>query len=143
MSHHHDVARAMPAVAERYEDAALRHFNDARFLATDCRWDDAGHLIGFAAECSVKHIVQTQTKKPVPHYHFPDLTQRIRTLGGRNALNNVRKALSRYGQPTAFDDWDVAMRYAATGSVTCSQYSAWQQAAGRVMAAARIKRASP
>ena len=96
----------MSAVAECYEDAALRHFVDARSLATANRWDGAGHLIGFAAECSVKHAVQKHTRSAVPRCHFPDLTQKIRMFGGRNALHQVRGALSRYGQPTAFDDWD-------------------------------------
>ena len=133
----------MSASAERYDDAALRHFNDAQCLATDCRWDNAGHLMGFAAECSVKHAVQNHTRSPVPHCHFPDLSRKIRALGGRNALHPVRRALNRLGHATAFDDWDIAMRYAATDSVSSGQYSAWRQAAGLVMAAARITRSSP
>ena len=133
----------MSAGVECYRDAALRHFVDARSLAAVERWDSAGHLMGFAAECSVKHAVKERTGSPVPHCHFPDLTRKIRTLGGRNALHQVRRALSRPGQPTAFDDWDVDMRYAATGSVKSAQYSAWWQAAGRIMAAARVARPRP
>ena len=130
----------MPTGTECYKGAALRHFDDARYLATDSRWDDARHLMGFAAECSVKHAVQQHTRSAVPHVHFPELTRSIRTLGGRNVLHPVRQALSRLGQPTAFDDWDVGMRYAATGSVSSDQYHEWRRATGRVMAAAGISR---
>lgn len=131
----------MPATVERYQDAALRHYDDANHLADCERWDNAGHLMGFAAECAVKHAVQGQTKAQVPHCHFPELTQKIRKIGGRNALQTAHKALSRTGQPSAFDDWDVASRYGATGQVTACQFRAWQRAAGRVMRAAGIVRA--
>ncbi len=67
----------MPTGTECYKGAALRHFDDAHYLATDSRWDDAGDLMGFAAECSVKHAVQQHTRSAVPHVHFPDLTRRI------------------------------------------------------------------
>ena len=43
---------------ESYEHAAMRHFADAEDLAARRRLDNAGHLIGLAAECAVKHAVR-------------------------------------------------------------------------------------
>ena len=48
----------MSAGVECYRDAALRHFVDARSLAAVERWDSAGHVMGFAAECSIEHAVK-------------------------------------------------------------------------------------
>jgi hypothetical protein len=39
---------------ENYEDAAVRHYDDAKALRDSGRGDNAGHLIGFAAECAIK-----------------------------------------------------------------------------------------
>ena len=124
---------------EDYEDAAARHFSDADLLAQDCRWDDAGHLMGFAAECAVKHAVRRTLQVDVPRCHFPDLTSRVRSIGGRNALGKVRGALNRPGTPTAFHDWAVDMRYRASGHVSGDQFKVWKRAAGRLLAAAGVR----
>ena len=59
-------ARLVPMEAdglmESFEHAARRHFADAEDLADRQRLlDNAGHLIGPAAECAVKHAVRHVT----------------------------------------------------------------------------------
>ena len=125
---------------ESYEHAARRHFADAEDLADRERLDNAGHLIGLAAECAVKHAVRHVTDHP-PHIHFPELTAGIRQLGGRHpVVSEVRRALSPPAHGSVFDDWSVTMRYDADGHVLDAQYRKWKMAAGRIMSAASIER---
>ena len=53
---------------EDYASAAIRHFKDATALQSSGRLDNAGHLVGFAAECAIKHGIsnlrsQKQTRR--------------------------------------------------------------------------------
>ena len=125
---------------ESYEHAAMRHFADAEDLAAHRRLDNAGHLIGLAAECAVKHAVRHVALNP-PHIHFPELTAGIRQLGGRDpVISKIRRALSPPTLGSVFDDWSIAMRYGADGHVVNAQYRKWKVAAGRIMSAASIER---
>jgi len=125
---------------ESYEHAARRHFADAEDLADRERLDNAGHLIGLAAECAVKHAVRHVTPNP-PHIPFPALTAGIRQLGGRNSVvSKIRRALSPPSHGSVFDDWSIKMRYGADGHVVDAQYRKWKVAAGRIMSAASIER---
>ena len=125
---------------ESYEHAARRHFADAEDLADRERLDNAGHLIGLAAECAVKHAVRRVTPNPRP-IHFPKLTAEIRKYGGRDTvLQKVRRALTPHVHGSVFDDWSIKMRYGADGHVLDAQYRKWKMAAGRIMSAASIER---
>jgi len=125
---------------ESYEHAARRHFADAEDLADRQRLDNAGHLIGLAAECAVKHAVRRVTPDPRP-IHFPRLTSEIRKCGGRDTvLCKVRRALTPSADGSVFDDWSITMRYDADGHVLDAQYRKWKMAAGRIMSAAHIER---
>ena len=128
------------SLMESFEHAARRHFADAEDLADLQRLDNAGHLIGLAAECAVKHAVRHVAPNP-PHIHFPELTGRIRHLGGRDPVVwKIRRALSPPAHGSVFDDWSIAMRYDADGHVVDAQYRKWKAAAGRIMSAASIER---
>ena len=125
---------------ESYEHAARRHFADAEDLAARRRLDNAGHLIGLAAECAVKHAVRHVAPNP-PHIHFSELTARMRQLGGRHpAISKIRRALSPPAHGSVFDDWAITMRYCADGHVEDAQYRKWKVAAGQIMSAASIER---
>ena len=125
---------------ECYEHAARRHFADAEDLAGRRRLDNAGHLIGLAAECAVKHAFRQAGPNPRP-IHFPQLTAEVRKLGGRHpVVSKIRRALSPPEHGSVFDDWSIAMRYRADGHVADDQYRKWKVAAGQIMSAASIER---
>ena len=56
-----------------FHRAAVRHCNDATFLAEGSRWPNADHLAGFAAECALKEMLiaflgaQKTSGKPFSH----------------------------------------------------------------------------
>lgn len=113
-------------------------------LAESDRLDNAGHLIGYAAECAVKEAVSELRGIAIPRVHFPSLSSCIAQIGGRNRLNQIRRALTQPpGQPSAFDDWAIDTRYWADGSVDASRFAKWRRQAGQVMAAAGIRVESP
>ncbi len=128
------------SLMESFETAARRHFADAENLANLGRMDNAGHLIGLAAECAVKHAIRRFVPNP-PRIHFPKLTGQMRKFGGRSKVSsNIRRALSPPAHGSVFDDWSMTMRYRADGHVDDAQYRKWKVAAGQIMGAANIER---
>jgi hypothetical protein len=123
---------------EKYDSAAIRHFLDAKSLRANGQMDNAGHLIGFAAECAIKHkLVTLSPQADKPHGHLPTF------------LNIARKHLSqRSGTTTSMFsllknevlvNWDVGRRYYETGHTTQAELDAWFTDAGRILASANLK----
>lgn len=125
-------------MAENYSEAAVRHFKDSDLLAKSSRWGNAGHLMGFAAECAVKYRLQTlRPSAQAPHGHFPDLINIAKKhLSGRRdtTLHGILK------MATLMEGWDVSDRYAANAAIGKPQYDLWRQHASRLMSAAGLKR---
>jgi hypothetical protein len=123
---------------EVYHEAALRHFSDAEHLSTDGRLDSAGHLIGFAAECAVKHaIISLPSGDEAPHLHFPELINVAkRKLKGRQ----TQSMFTILQSPKFMKDWLVAYRYSANGIVTRDIYDGWRSDASRLLGAAQIRK---
>ncbi|HDZ9442607.1 hypothetical protein [Klebsiella quasipneumoniae] len=55
---------------ENYREAAIRHLNDSERLLKINSVDNAGHLIGFAAECAIKYKIELNNSDN-PKLHFP------------------------------------------------------------------------
>jgi hypothetical protein len=125
-------------VTEACDQAAIRHFDDAASLAENARWDGAGHLIGFAAECALKHaIVNLRPEQDAPHKHLPELREiakRHLTLRSHMSLHTV------LSQPDYFAGWVVEARYAATDTVLAETYDVWRTHASRTIGAAGLRR---
>lgn len=72
-------------MSDSFANAASRHRTDATHLADNKRFQNAGHLIGFAAECLVKSILQQQKIEIDPasglRVHFPNLRDVISKKG--------------------------------------------------------------
>jgi hypothetical protein len=113
-------------MARDYGQAAVRHFIDAETLAAAGRYDDAGHLIGLAAECALKHGAQgfTNPKNAEIEGHLPPIKRTIQSiLQGRNAKGPL---LGVVGKREFFDNWNVNDRYQADGHVNKSIYDSWR-----------------
>jgi len=124
-------------VAENYESAALRHFDDATTLRTAGRVDNAGHLIGFAAECAIKHrIVSRNPAINAPHLHFPELLSIAKKqLGPRSRYTSMYDVL----KPGVLTDWYVNRRYDETGSTSEADLRRWFIDTTKLFKAAEIK----
>lgn len=125
-------------MTEPYDQAALRHFDDAAILAKDERWDGAGHLIGFAAECALKHaIVSLRPQQDAPHEHLP----KLRDIAKKHLTTRTHQRLhTLLSQPDYFEGWVVTGRYAANDSVSARAYGGWQTDASRTLGAAGLRR---
>ncbi|WP_458437417.1 hypothetical protein [Methylorubrum extorquens] len=120
---------------EDYAGAALRHFSDARTLKDAGRIDNAGHLIGFAAECAIKHRVGELTNDSLK-LHLPELIQAARKrLGSRIGYASMHSLL----KGDVLTCWAVDHRYALTGLVSEERFLVWQQTTKRLFAAAGLK----
>jgi len=128
-------------VAENYESAALRHFEDAAALQSSGRPDNAGHLIGFAAECAIKlRFESLRTAADAPHVHLPELVIAARKHFGARSKYTV--SMFDVLKPDIFAGWNVNRRYHETGSTNNAELTEWFKVTKRLFATAglRVKR---
>ena len=123
-----------------YHEAAVRHYNDAEHLARLKRFGGGAHLIGFAAECALKHAAGgfTSPKHAVIDGHLPgDVLRRIGyILQGRGASGQL---LGIARDKTYFQGWSVNDRYEEDAYATAQQYAEWKTHADRAMSVARLR----
>jgi hypothetical protein len=112
---------------ESFADAAPRHREDAKRLAIDSRFQNAGHLIGFAAECLVKSMLQsggvTIDKPSGLRVHFPDLSQKIAIKGHSRLMGALLPVLN---QTDFLELWRAELRYESDLAVLDAQ-TQWQR----------------
>jgi HEPN domain-containing protein len=110
-------------MAEDYAAAARRHFRDAEKLAKCGRYDSAGHLIGFAAECAVKYCVENlRPAEATPHLHFPQLIEKAKKMLRGRKTHSLFTLLS---QQNYMSGWEIGHRYSAD-SVSAETYETWR-----------------
>lgn len=122
---------------EDFQAAAIRHFQDASALRDAGRLDNAGHLIGFSAECAIKYRIDSLGPGVnSPAQHLPDILVAARKrLGERVNYTSMFSLL----KSDIFADWAVDHRYSVTGRVTQVQFDAWLHTTQRLLAAANIR----
>jgi hypothetical protein len=118
---------------EHYANAAVRHYANAQVLREAGQLDNAGHLVGFAGECAVKHHITTlKPSLGAQRAHWPTLLLIARKhLNSRGAGNVFLQSL--------FSGWTVERRYAQTGHTTHAELVSWFKDARRLLAVAKIK----
>lgn len=123
---------------EDYASAALRHFMDAEILMEHRRWGGAGHLFGFAAECAIKHRIETlRPEQDTPHGHFPQILEAARRhLASRRDI--AMHAVLRL--PNLMDRWTVSLRYSHDNRVSKLDCDLWRDHASRLIGAAGLRR---
>jgi hypothetical protein len=119
---------------ENYKDSALRHYDDAQVLRSANKLDNAGHLIGFSAECAIKHAISTfNSNTEKPKGHFPDF------VGVAKKHVDKRSAMFGLLQGDLLDGWRVERRYHSSGATTPAEVDSWFQHTRRLIGAAGIK----
>jgi len=124
-------------LAQNYESAATRHFEDATALQALGRADNAGYLIGFAAECAIKHnIVSLQPGAHSPQGHFPEILIAARKrLGPRSGYTSMFDVI----RADIFSGWNVHRRYDETGHTDSADLTKWFNTTKRLFATAGLK----
>ena len=120
---------------EDYSSSAIRHFEDAITLQAAGTLDNAGHLIGFAAECAIKSKLGDLGSDGLLA-HLPDLLpaarKRLGSRAGYVGMYNLMKEDVLVG-------WYIDHRYAPTGTLSGERLSEWVAVTRRLIAAAGIK----
>lgn len=124
-------------MTDEYSASAVRHLRNSQQLSEIEENDNAGHLVGFAAECAIKHrITELRPGEGAPHGHLPALLAAARWhLGRRSQYTGMFEIL----RADIFADWNVNHRYRATGATTKIEVLRWQAIAKRLLAAANIR----
>jgi hypothetical protein len=128
-------------VADCFPDAARRHRSDAARLAADRRFQNAGHLLGFAAECLSKEILEqagiSLDKPSGLREHFPKLSDRIRMNGRTRAMTLLAPIVL---QPDFLIGWTAESRYEADILQTDAEtrFNIWRADVDSLFAAAGI-----
>ena len=127
---------------ENYGAAAIRHYTDAERLAACDRLDNAGHLIGFAAECAVKYALdRAEPSGTSPRVHFPDLANAaLKQIRSRQRREYPLRNLLESTRSGFFNDWQVGARYQTDGHVNVETYRKWKSLAERALCAANLRR---
>jgi hypothetical protein len=136
------------AYQENMSSAAARHFADAELLANSTQGLGACQLIGYAAECALKHLLESQFNVRNIHKqgsgagHFPRLTAAARiSLAGRSA----GPVLALLNTPGFMHHWDIDLRYTddaslqtVAGNTAPHFYANWKADAVRIFQLARL-----
>jgi hypothetical protein len=124
---------------DNFQDASLRHYEDAQILADQARFDNASHLIGIAAECALKARIELEGLNS-DKVHLPAIVKSYRvTMKGRQraALNEAADLLSG---PESFATWDISDRYRATGYITEVMWEQRRRKTGVLFAALGMRK---
>lgn len=121
---------------ENYYASAVRHYLDARRLKDAGSLDNAGHLIGFAAECAIKYKIQTLSPSvDNPRLHLPDIVhaamKRLQSRSEQSMLGLLKAGI--------LHGWDVNKRYYNDGHVLEADLTQWITETRRLLASANIK----
>ena len=123
-------------LSDDYEEAAIRHLEDAITLETAGRLDNAGHLIGFAAECAIKFRIENLRTVAATHGHLPELLIAARKqLGARSSYTSMYTLL----RGEIFKGWNVNRRYHSTGHTTQAEVSEWVKVTRRLFGTAGLR----
>ena len=124
---------------EDYRAAAPRLFQDAERLSKADRRATACHLYGLAAECALKHHLQSiqGAEASVPWVHLPDIAERMRLhLEGRRRDSGGLRHLLK------LDDymrgWSVHNRYWSDSDFDACQNDRFQEHARRTLIASGV-----
>lgn len=123
---------------EDYSNSALRHLIDAEMLAIHERWGGAGHLVGFAAECAIKHRLGSLKPASDPiKGHLPHLIE----IAKKHVCGRKDTSLLYLLKMTnLMAGWKVEQRYAKDGEVKKENFELWKAHASRLINAANIRR---
>lgn len=127
---------------ENYADAAIRHWKDANLLEDNNAVENADQLLGLAAECAIKSVLEK----------FPSFIndgrlgvfykQHINVLWGRVNHQSYHRAYPRLAAflktSNDFDDWDVEQRSFSSGHLTNEKLLIHKDAAKRILGASNL-----
>ena len=126
---------------DNFQDAAVRHYHDAKRLAAGGRFQNAGYLIGLAAECLVKTMLERDgkiiDKKSVFRCHFPKLAGVVGRLGQGPNMRLLAPVVAR---GDFLSEWDVERRYAAELPAAAEEqrFAAWRSDVSNLFNAAGL-----
>jgi hypothetical protein len=103
-------------VGDDYQDAAVRHLDDAELLFTQLpsRLANASHLFGLSTECSLKAIARQSNPEAIfrgRKGHIPDLFTELLHIAP-SSVGNAQLAMYIKGLAPLFSSWRVEQRYA-------------------------------
>jgi len=124
---------------DNYAEAAVRHYRDAESLAAAGRYDNAGHLVGFAAECAIKNAIRKIERRPNAFIdgHFPAPLIAFRQAVEHSRTSGPMLALSR--DRAYFSGWSVNDRYLSDNHVTAAQYESWKNSAQKAFRLTQLR----
>ncbi|MGO4167880.1 hypothetical protein [Novosphingobium sp. YAF33] len=126
-------------MADDYAASAKRHSEAASDLAANAKYDNAGYLIGYTAECAIKHKMRQVSGQATERIegHCPNIMNALRLRIQHRGLTGQWLQVVR--GPNPLSDWEVDQRYASNGHVTKEKFEDWQKFANRLMSLAGIK----
>ena len=126
-------------MSENYNDAAVRHWEDAELLIENERLENADHHYGFAAECALKTVLRSlnRFKEDEHRKHINVLWNKMQATAFQRHFPGLARILSSKNH---FEDWDVEQRYYANKYTTDDAVQAHRNCAKRLLVASQVYR---
>ena len=115
-------------MADDYVSAAKRHRADAATLAAAGRFDNAGHLVGIAAECVIKAKLRELNREPTADYdgHYPRIQGILRRKLEHRGITGPWLSLAR--RSDLLIGWDICDRYSPDNKAGKAEFQKWSEA---------------
>lgn len=114
----------------KMQNAADRHYNDAVVLEAQNRHDNAGYHYGLSTECVVKGVLEQdcglRPSDDAWWAHFPGLRNIALLYVANRNCGRLRTFLEN---PSLMQEWDIPMRYSATGTIDRKKIERWKNQA--------------
>jgi len=124
---------------EDYRSAAPRLYRDGEALSNEDRQATACHLYGLAAECALKHHLQSiqGAGASVPWKHLPDIADlmRLHLEGRRRDSGGLRQLLKRGDYMRG---WSIHNRYWSESDFDADQHDRFKEHARRTLIASGV-----
>ena len=107
------MSRLQQHNGDDYPDAAAKHLADASTLMASARHDGAAYLAGYVVECSLKAIIQLETRQTHRSHDLVGLHDTLRAIATQATprTQRVYASASRVLRAAGILTWEPRMRY--------------------------------
>lgn len=126
------MSKLATARGDDYPEAAGKHLQDASALLTAGRADGAAYLSGYVVECSLKSLLQLESKDPWGHSisRLTDQFVSVAAIAGSRTARYLGSAVAALTS-SQIGNWNPEHRYRAP-SVSLADAQAWYVEAQQV-----------
>lgn len=122
------VSKLLLPSGDDHPDAAGKHLQDAKVLATGGRPDGAVYLSGYVVECAMKSVILLQSPALKANHDINGLSNHaalLAALPGSRSAKYARQRPMKHAMYSGANRWRAGIRYWAPGRFQASEAAAF------------------